>query len=191
MAAILMGDTTLTDLESSRAGETDVLLGMDEEAFRAFYDRTARPVWAYLSRLTGDPHAADDLLQETYYRFYRASATYESESHRRNSLFRIATNLARDLSRRQRRKPVVALPESHELPIPADTHAETRTDLGRALTQLAPLQRELVWLAYGQGCSHEEIASVTGVKAADVKSLLYRTRRKLGVLLGGGGVKRG
>ena len=60
-------------------------LRMDEDAFRAFYERTARPVWAYLMRLTGDPHTADDLLQEAYYRFYRAAATHESESHRRNS----------------------------------------------------------------------------------------------------------
>ena len=79
---------------------------MDEDTFRAFYDRTARSVWAYLSRLTGDPHLADDLLQDVYYRFLRAGASYESEAHRRNSLFRIATNLARDAHRRHRGRPL-------------------------------------------------------------------------------------
>jgi len=44
---------------------------MDEETFRAFYDRTARPVWSYLARITGDRALADDLLQESYYRFLR------------------------------------------------------------------------------------------------------------------------
>src|SRR5580698_3581501 len=73
---------------------------MDEESFRAFYGRTARGVWAYLARVTGDRQMADDLLQETYYRFLRAAATHESEDHRRNSLYRIATNLARDARRR-------------------------------------------------------------------------------------------
>ncbi|HEV2720669.1 MAG TPA: RNA polymerase sigma factor, partial [Thermoanaerobaculia bacterium] len=77
---------------------------MDEEAFRAFYERTARQVWAYLVRITGDAQLADDLLQEAYYRFIRARATYEDESHRRNSLFRIATNLARDSGRRASRR---------------------------------------------------------------------------------------
>ena len=93
--SIRMGDMTLPDLEGHRAA-TESFVPMDEEAFRAFYDRTSRPVWAYLSRITGDRQLADDLLQEAYYRFYRAGAAHVDEAHRRNSLFRIATNLAHD-----------------------------------------------------------------------------------------------
>src|SRR6476659_6185398 len=74
-------------------------LTMDEEAFRAFYDRTARVLWAYLSRTTGDAQAADDLLQECYYRLLRAKVEFENEAHRRHYLFRIAANLARDRRR--------------------------------------------------------------------------------------------
>src|SRR5688500_19440395 len=62
---------------------------MGEDEFRTFYERTARPLWAYLSRLTGDRELADDLLQEAFYRFYRAGARHESEAHRRHSLFQI------------------------------------------------------------------------------------------------------
>jgi len=82
-----------------RAIET---LVMDEDTFRAFYDRTARSVWSYLARITGDRSLADDLLQESYYRFLRAERAFDSESHRRNYLFRIATNLAHDRHRRGR-----------------------------------------------------------------------------------------
>src|SRR5580704_12449880 len=94
---------TFTDVERLAAlNNADASAGfvMDEDTFRAFYDRTARGVWVYLARVTGDRQMADDLLQETFYRFLRAAATHDSEIHRHNSLYRIATNLARDARRR-------------------------------------------------------------------------------------------
>ena len=98
---------SLTDVQRLEAlgVEADVAFQMDEQTFRAFYDRTSRPLWAYLSRVTGDRQLSDDLLQDAYYRFLRADATYENEVHRRNALFRIATNLARDAHRRAHVRP--------------------------------------------------------------------------------------
>src|ERR1043166_841103 len=138
---------------------------MDEEAFPRFCGGAARPLWAYLARITGDGQLADDLLQEAYYRFIRARATYEDEWHRRNSLFRIATNLARDSGRRARHGRLVELPEEHELPVDgaAADRVARRMDVRRALAQLQPSQREMLWLAYAQGSSHDEIAAVLGV----------------------------
>ena len=98
-----MTEWTLSDVERlSALNEADRTFQMSEEAFRAFYELTSRPVWLYLARITGDRRLADDLLQETYYRFLRATTTFESEDHRRNYLFRIATNLAHDNRRRSR-----------------------------------------------------------------------------------------
>src|SRR5437868_11866650 len=93
----VMRELTLTDVErlQAEAGGSEVALEFDEDMFVAFYERTSRALWAYLARMTGSPQVADDLLQESYYRFLRARGTYESEAHRRNSLFRIATNLMR------------------------------------------------------------------------------------------------
>ena len=58
-------ELTYSDVSRARA-ITDAEAGfvMDEEAFRGFYDRNARGVWAYLSRVTGDRQLADDLLQD-------------------------------------------------------------------------------------------------------------------------------
>ena len=173
-------------------GVDDAIPAMGDEEFRTFYERTARPLWSYLSRITGDRSRADDLLQETYYRFYRAGARHESEAHRRNSLFRIATNLARDAARRGRRYEEVSF-ESDATPAHAprsmsvlpEQHAAMRTDLQRAMAKLEPMQRELLWLAYAQGASHEEIAGILGVRAISVRTLLLRARRKIAGFLTG------
>lgn len=180
-------------LASGRATAA-ALPAMDEEEFRQLYERTARPLWAYLSRLTRDVHLADDLLQETYYRFCRAGARHENEAHRRNSLFQIATNLARDAVRRAGRHDDVRLgadagdeadAAAVELASPAhgERQVQVRTDLRRALARLPAAQRELLLLAYGQGASHDEIADITGLRASSVRTLLLRARRKLAVLL--------
>src|SRR5919106_3614993 len=98
-----MTDIALTELERLGAfDEAERTFQMNEEAFRAFYEQTARPVWLYLARLTGDRRLADDLLQETYYRFLRVRSSFDSDDHRRHYLFRIATNLVHDHRRRPR-----------------------------------------------------------------------------------------
>ena len=166
---------------------------MAEEEFRAFYDRTARPLWSYLSRITGDRQQADDFLQEAYYRFYRQGARHVDETHRRNSLFQIATNLVRDAARRASHRHDVPLDSdagdetpaakvASTAPLP-ERQAEIRTDLARAMKQLEPVQRELLWLAYAQGASHEEIAEILGLKAISIRTLLLRARRKIAALL--------
>jgi RNA polymerase sigma-70 factor (ECF subfamily) len=179
---------TISDVNQlrARACETDDTLQMTEEAFGVFYERTARSLWAYLSRLTGDRHLADDLLQETYYRFLRANGSYESEAHRKNYLFRIATNLARDVHRRRRIEEVVLRDDQPSGQVePADPAAKsmTHTDLARAMAKLRPRDRSLLWLAYAHGSSHREIADTLGLKVASIKLLLFRARRRLATLL--------
>jgi RNA polymerase sigma-70 factor, ECF subfamily len=176
-----MRDVTLTDVELIGAfGDADRTFLMTEEAFHAFYEQTARPVWAYL---------ADDLLQEAYYRFLRTRADFESDDHRRNYLFRIATNLVRDHRRRGRGHEERPLEDESQIQdASTDVHegdrAVRRLDLARAMDQMKPRERSLLWLAYAQGCSHEEIAAVLGLKKASLKALLFRARKRLLALMG-------
>ena len=187
-------ELTIAEIERLEAVRAhDVAFEMDEEAFRSFYDRTARSLWAYLSRLTGDVAQADDLLQETYYRFLRAKATHESEAHRRHSLFRIATNLARDAHRRRKADPLrhAGDAEAEALGLASgDMAPDTRIDrqaesahVQRALQQLSARERSMLWLAYAQGSSHREIAEAVGVKTPSVKQLLFRARKKMASVL--------
>jgi RNA polymerase sigma-70 factor (ECF subfamily) len=184
-----MRELTITEIERLRAEEADraVPLEMDEEAFRGFYDRTARTLRAYLARVTGDPALADDLLQETYYRFLRARGDYEGEAHRRNALFRIATNLVYDSRRRARVTPPLTVPEQELVDRRGDSAATERaTELRQAMAHLKPRERALLWLAYAQGSSHKEIAQSMGLRTGSVKLLLFRARRRLAGLLSSG-----
>jgi RNA polymerase sigma-70 factor (ECF subfamily) len=154
---------------------------MDEEGFRRFYARTARPLKAYLSRISGDSTLADDLLQEAYYRFLRANRPEMDDIGEKNYLFRIATNLLKDHYRQSKRT---------ESPLPEISTGERtgerihlRTDLSRIFQDLKPRERQLLWLAYVEGSTHREIAETVGVKAASIKILLFRARQKLARML--------
>lgn len=189
---LLMNDASLSGIDRHANADAVTAYGpMDEDTFRAFYDRTSRAVWVYLARMTGDRHQADDLLQEVFYRFYRANATHADEIHRRNSLFCFATNIARDAHRRKVRSGSELVPidvDDEDAALRVDARVaerfEASTDLARAMAHLKPVQREMLWLAYALGSSHAEIAEMLGLKSGSVKILLLRARRKLAGLLG-------
>ena len=186
-----MSELTFSDLEQAGAvDEAERTFQMDEDAFRAFYEQTARPLWMYLARMTGgEGRLADDLFQETYYRFLRAKSAFDGDDHRRNYLFRIATNLVRDHRRRPREETTPrAEPGAAST---ADTAAAERVtrriDVTRAMERLNQRERTLQWLAYAQGFSHAEMAASLGLKTGSLKTLLFRARQRLLRLLSDGG----
>jgi len=180
-----MRDMTLSTLDrvQAEAAAGEWARSMDEDVFRAFYERTARPLWAYLSRTTGSPQAADDLLQEAYYRLVRSRMVFDDEAHRRHYLFKIAANLVRDAARRP---PVQHVPVEEELPARTPDQAtvtEERDRLAHAMAGLGARERSLLWLAYAQGASHEEIARALGLRPGSIRVLLWRARRRIAALL--------
>ncbi|WP_263365721.1 RNA polymerase sigma factor [Edaphobacter bradus] len=156
---------------------------MDSDAFALFYERSARPLWAYLARVSGDHALADDLMQESYVRFLCASRPDDGEVASRRYLFRIATNLLRDHWRRPASTSIDDLPE--ELFASHDTtgHIVSSSILGPALARMRPRDRQLLWLAHAEGYSHREIAEVTGLGIASIRLLLFRARRRIAQLL--------
>ena len=186
-----MREATLTDVERIGAfGDAERTFLMTEEAFRVFYEQTARPVWAYLARITGDGRLADDLLQEAYYRFLRTTGRLRK---RRSSpqlsvpdrdqpgsgIIGGVPVTRSDASGMKRSRPKTSQTGLHE-----GDRAVRRLDLARAMEQMKPRERSLLWLAYAQGCSHEEIAEVLGLKKASLKALLFRARKRLLGLMG-------
>jgi RNA polymerase sigma-70 factor (ECF subfamily) len=152
---------------------------MNEDAFGVFYDRTARSLWAYLLRVSGDRDCADDLLQESYCRMLSANLPGMDEAKRKSYLYRIATNLLRD---RWRRAQVAnRLAESAQA---YEENLESRTDVQRAFERLKPRERQLLWLAYVEGSSHEDIGGITGLRSGSIRLLLFRARKQLAAALG-------
>lgn len=178
--SVLTGDASL---EASPAAASP----MDDEAFAAFYERSARSLWAYLARTSGDPALAEDIMQESYVRFLclqnPPSYLSEGEIACRRYLFRIATNLLRDHWRRPRAASIEDIPESAFAR--ADEHAtlESQLILGPALASMRPRDRQILWLAHAEGYSHREIAEVTGLASASIRLMLFRARRKIARLL--------
>jgi RNA polymerase sigma-70 factor (ECF subfamily) len=154
---------------------------MSEQEFRIFYAQTARPLWAYLRRLCGEASLAEDLMQESFYRFLRAKLPSEEDAYRRNYLFRIGTNLARDHFRKNKRQagPVEEVASCEQ----AGHDVRLRSDVERILQKLKPRERTLLWLAYVDEASHREIAQVTGLREISIRPMLFRARRRLAGLL--------
>jgi len=173
--------------DAPHAAELSAETLMDSDAFAAFYERSARSLWAYLARVSADPALADDLMQECFVRFLCASrpepSLVEGEVAARRYLFRIATNLLRDHWRRPRSTSIQDLPEELFAATVNSAQSDSQAVLGPALARMRPRDRQLLWLAHAEGYSHREIAQVTGLASASIRLLLFRARRKIARLL--------
>lgn len=161
--------------------ERESVSRMDDRAFEAFYRRHARQTWARLYRITGNGAAADDLLQRAFIRFLAEADATRSEGELVSFLVRIATNLALDEIRKEKRHGETVLSDS---PFNGSSHrAELKKDMDKALESLEPRERAMLWMAHVDGFSHAEIAEVVSVGVPSVKVLLHRARRKLAGVL--------
>jgi len=170
---------------TSRAEPDTTVPALDEERFRALYEATAGRLRGYLRRVSGNAALADDLMQETYLRLLRAGQGDRAPIDNAAFVFKIATNLLYDHWRRQQR-------ERRFLwflrPAAQRLDAGLEHDVGRLLSELKPRERALLWLAYVDGCSHEEIAEILDLRSGSVRVLLFRARARLARVLARAGV---
>jgi RNA polymerase sigma-70 factor (ECF subfamily) len=168
-------------LQTLHAREADGLksnaeLRMDSTTFAGFYERSARPLWAYLARVSRDPALADDLAQESFVRFLCASVSVDGEVEARLYLFRIATNLLKDHWQRRSVSSIEEIPEAAFASAESSSQIDTQAWLGAAMAQMSFRERQMLWLAYAEGYSHKEIATVMDLGATSVRLLLFRAR---------------
>ncbi|MDA7977585.1 MAG: RNA polymerase sigma factor [Pirellulales bacterium] len=152
------------------------------ELLAAHLDRVLR----FLHRLTGDPHEAADLAQETFLRAWRGRNGLRDSTAARAWLLRIAANTFRDWLRKRSRSPNVEALTS-EPPCGASVsatsnhtvrlqHKEDASSAIVALQTLPPRQREVLTLHACEELSIDEIAHVLQIDRRAVKSSLSVAR---------------
>ena len=175
----------MTDAElvtRTRAGDADafgVLVSRYYDACRRF---------AY--HMLGDRSDADDVVQESLMRAYRAIDRYDERDQFRGWLFRILTNQCRNAltsrGRRTRRfvQDDVAIGQA-AAPAPGLQLGAEHAGLARALAQLDASQREALLLKYAEGLEYTEMSAITGVGESALKMRVKRGSERLRALLGG------
>jgi RNA polymerase sigma-70 factor (ECF subfamily) len=147
----------------------------DSSALETLYDRYASTVLGILLRVVGDRAAAEDVLQETFWRVWRSAGTYQPQRGSFSAwLFRIARNLAIDAFRRRngRPQPIADMDDGDskidQTPDPDMDVAEQAQALFKykqvrsALASLPYVQRQVIEMAYFYGMTRQEIAEATG-----------------------------
>ncbi|MCP5046595.1 MAG: RNA polymerase sigma factor [bacterium] len=160
-----------------------------KEAFKGFYKKHSRPLWFYIFKTCRDEQLADDILQESFYRYLRAEPIKLNEYQQKAYLYKIATNLTIDHLRKVKRT-MERDRETEKDPYGERGFEECQQhraflsmDMDKLFEFLKPKERTLLWLAYVEGYSHREIARITGVTEKSVKVKLFRTRKKFAGIL--------
>jgi RNA polymerase sigma-70 factor (ECF subfamily) len=140
-------------------------------------------------RLTRNPAEAEDLVQETYLKAFRAAARFERGTNLRAWLFTILMNTHRNSRRDAAREPVdvdsEVVEQAENLPGRAATpedlllDATMDVDVKAALDSLPDTFRTAVWLRDVEEFSYAEIARMLEIPAGTVMSRISRGRRML------------
>ncbi len=140
-------------------------------------------------RLTRVPQDAEDLVQDTYLKAFRASAQFERGTNLKAWLFTILHNTFRNMRRHDGRSPIDVNSETVEQA--ADQAGDDRTpeqlltraaldrELQAALETLPEAFRQAVWLRDVEEFSYAEIAKIMDVPIGTVMSRISRGRRML------------
>jgi RNA polymerase sigma-70 factor (ECF subfamily) len=169
----------------------------DSTAFGELVRRYGDSVLGYLTRMSGSRERAEDLFQETFKRVHEKSHTFRGPQFK-GWLFKIATRVAVDGVRKNKRMKVVSLNQESDCagqdgsefaamvasdnscnPSEQVARAERTEQVRQAIELLPARQRATLVLAYYQQLSYREVAAVLGCSEGTVKTQMYRALRTL------------
>jgi RNA polymerase sigma-70 factor, ECF subfamily len=173
-------------LRVQRVGRRSDTTAIDERFVRAIYDEHGALLMQYVTSITHDRQAAEDIVQETILRAWRRAGTLVKDGRPlRPWLMRVAHNLAVDRQRRASTVREQGSSDALEGIAGADTldRALDAWQLADALRQLSTDHRDAVVELYFRGRSVNETATALGVPPGTVKSRTYYALRALKLIL--------
>ncbi|MDW8321656.1 MAG: sigma-70 family RNA polymerase sigma factor [Armatimonadota bacterium] len=170
----------------------------DLTAFDEIVERYQHKIYGYVKRLVGNETDAEDITQEVFLKALTSLHAFREESSLQTWLFRIATNLCRDLHRRRQREKgwlplwrwldgedssdvesAIEIPDYKSNPEKLLLREELGDLLKRAIDRLPMAMREVLVLHDIESLSYEEIAQTLGIPLGTVKSRLFHARARL------------
>ncbi|WP_242585451.1 sigma-70 family RNA polymerase sigma factor [Streptomyces sp. MST-110588] len=156
----------------------------DEAAVERFVRATQLDVRRYVTHLSGDAQAADDLVQDTYLRALRSLPGFEGRSSARTWLLTIARRVVADRLRSQASRPRLAGTDDWqavaERAQPRDVPGfEEGVALAQLLATLPARRREAFVLTQMLGLPYAEAAAIAGCPVGTVRSRVARARETL------------
>ncbi|HET6347518.1 MAG TPA: RNA polymerase sigma factor [Candidatus Krumholzibacteria bacterium] len=166
----------------------------EASAFRQFVERYQREVYGLAYDLCGNHHDAEDLSQEVFIKVHRAIGSFRADAKPGSWLYRITMNAFLD-SRRRKPVQIVSLHapfdsssgDDHPVDVPAPTagpdrvthSARVRDDVDRALDVLSAQERSVFVMRHYHDMPIREISASLSLAEGTVKSMLFRSIRKL------------
>jgi RNA polymerase sigma-70 factor (ECF subfamily) len=180
-------------LLSTKISDQEIAEGLSQgspDAFRALYEALGSGVFAYLIRLTGRKEMAEELAQETFLTAIRKIGFFRAgpDGGLKAWVFRIATNLAIDSLRREKKMESPSREMADSILNQEDDRPGPQEELERfqfsqvlslALQELTPAQRMIFLLKEQEGMSLLEISRVCGGSENSIKQSLFRARAAL------------
>ena len=159
--------------------------GGDREAFGALVEQYRDNVYRLAYRMCGNAYDADEAAQEAFVAAWRALPNFRGDAKFSTWLYRLTTNAAIDVMRREKRHQTVGDGEMMDLADDADSPQETveRTEqqeaVQKALATLSEEYREVLLLRYMEELDYAEIADVLQLPSGTVKSRINRAKAAL------------
>jgi len=159
-----------------------------KKTWEKFYEKYSRSFWLYIFKICGDEQISDDVFQESLYKFLKTKIIFQNEKQMLAYLYKIAYRLIIDKARRIKveKKAFDEEQRSYRNEITKkNPYSEIyfSLDMEKTFKTLKPKERMLLWLAYVEGYSHEEIAEMTENRESSVKVQLFRAREKFANVL--------